>query len=66
MVASSRVKSYKLRAAFFPYCFVSIFINSFEMAVNELNVLSRFHSLNYGRRGNTSGNTNVEHHKKLD
>ena len=36
------------------------------MAVNELNALSSFHSLNYGERGNTSGNTNVEHHKKLD
>ena len=41
-------------------------MNSFEIAVSELNVLLSFHSFNYGRRGNTSGNTNVEHHRKLD
>ena len=40
-------------------------MNSFEIAVNKLIALTGFHSFNYGRRGNTSGNTNVEHHRTL-
>ena len=49
---------------FFPSCFVFVFKNSFEIAVNELNALSNFYSFNYGGRGNTSGNTNVKHHRE--
>ena len=63
---ASRVESVNYLLLFFPSFVVSVFVNSFEIAVNELNALSNFHSFNYGGRGNTSGNTSVEHHKKLD
>ena len=56
--------AYKLRVAFFSSCFVFVFLNSFEILVNELNALLTFHSFYYGGRGDTSGNTNVEHHRK--